>query len=59
MYKALKLYHRVLCGGTNRERTDHPLQLLDSAWRETHYPPETTSIGLITKLIATVQQVLS
>lgn len=37
--------------------SDSQLQVLDEVWREMHYPPETTSINLICKILAMVKQV--
>ncbi|XP_033756750.1 SET and MYND domain-containing protein 5-like [Pecten maximus] len=49
-------YHRTLCMGPSREDGDHPLARLGEAWRNTHYPPETSSIMLLAKMIAMVKQ---
>lgn len=49
-------YHRTLCMGPSRQDGDHPLARLCEAWRNTHYPPETSSIMLLAKMIAMVKQ---
>jgi len=48
-------YHQVLCRG--EERIDfEALFELDEIWRNIHYPPETTTINIIIKIIALYQQ---
>ncbi|XP_076103229.1 protein-lysine N-trimethyltransferase SMYD5-like [Mytilus galloprovincialis] len=56
--KALDEYHQVLCMGPSRlsEDNDHPLARLQETWRNIHYPPETSSIMLIVKMVALVKQ---
>ncbi|XP_067103660.1 histone-lysine N-trimethyltransferase SMYD5 [Osmerus mordax] len=49
-------YHRALCLGPSHEATDHPINKLQDAWRSMHYPPETSSIMLMAKMVATVKQ---
>ncbi|KAK2904381.1 histone-lysine N-trimethyltransferase SMYD5 [Channa argus] len=49
-------YHRVLCLGPSREDPDHPINKLQDAWRTMHYPPETSSIMLMTRMVAMVKQ---
>ncbi|XP_067036789.1 histone-lysine N-trimethyltransferase SMYD5-like [Acropora muricata] len=51
-------YHRTLCLGENHGDPNHPLELLQEAWRKMHYPPETASVMLIAQMIATVLQAL-
>ncbi|XP_039607848.1 SET and MYND domain-containing protein 5 isoform X2 [Polypterus senegalus] len=53
---ALEQYHQVLCLGQSREDPKHPLNKLEEAWRNMHYPPETASIMLMAKMVATVKQ---
>ncbi|XP_063230285.1 histone-lysine N-trimethyltransferase SMYD5 isoform X1 [Bacillus rossius redtenbacheri] len=48
-------FHRTLCLGSP-DCQSHPLQRLDEAWRQMHYPPETASVMLIARMIATVRQ---
>ncbi|CAM9461953.1 unnamed protein product [Lampetra planeri] len=49
-------YHRVLCPGPSADDVAHPLTRLREAWRMMHYPPETCSIMLLARMIATVKQ---
>ncbi|XP_015924538.1 protein-lysine N-trimethyltransferase SMYD5 isoform X2 [Parasteatoda tepidariorum] len=54
--QAWEQYHQVLCTSSYLGNTQHPLDQLQNAWREMHYPPETASIMLIARMIATVKQ---
>ncbi|CAB1337464.1 unnamed protein product [Coregonus sp. 'balchen'] len=49
-------YHRALCLGPSQEDPDHPVNKLKDAWRSMHYPPETSSIMLMARMVATVKQ---
>lgn len=49
-------FHRTLCLGLNNTDHRHPLELLQEAWRNMHYPPETSNIMLLARIIATVIQ---
>nr|XP_020448236.1 SET and MYND domain-containing protein 5 isoform X2 [Monopterus albus] len=49
-------YHRVLCLGPSHEDPDHPINKLQEAWRNMHYPPETSSIMLMARMVAVVKQ---
>uniref|UniRef100_A0A8C4N6D8 SMYD family member 5 n=1 Tax=Eptatretus burgeri TaxID=7764 RepID=A0A8C4N6D8_EPTBU len=49
-------YHRVLCLGASRNDPASPLVRLEEAWRNMHYPPESSSIMLLAKIIATIKQ---
>uniref|UniRef100_A0A8D3DVX7 Protein-lysine N-trimethyltransferase SMYD5 n=1 Tax=Scophthalmus maximus TaxID=52904 RepID=A0A8D3DVX7_SCOMX len=49
-------YHRVLCLGPSQEDPDHPINKLKDAWRSMHYPPETSSIMLMARMVAVVKQ---
>uniref|UniRef100_A0A8D0HB95 Protein-lysine N-trimethyltransferase SMYD5 n=1 Tax=Sphenodon punctatus TaxID=8508 RepID=A0A8D0HB95_SPHPU len=53
---AYEQYHQVLCLGPSREDPQHPLEKLQEAWRNIHYPPETSSIMLMARMVATVKQ---
>uniref|UniRef100_A0AAY4DHX0 Protein-lysine N-trimethyltransferase SMYD5 n=1 Tax=Denticeps clupeoides TaxID=299321 RepID=A0AAY4DHX0_9TELE len=53
---ALDQYHRALCLGGSHEDPDHPVNKLQEAWRNVHFPPETSSIMLMAKMVATVKQ---
>jgi len=48
---ALSSYHTALCIKGN---PSHPLLAVDEMWRNLHFPPETTSLVLLLKIIATV-----
>ncbi|KAM6923402.1 protein-lysine N-trimethyltransferase SMYD5 [Xenentodon cancila] len=49
-------YHRVLCLGPSQDDPDHPINKLKDAWRSMHYPPETSSIMLMARMVAVVKQ---
>lgn len=50
-------YHATLCTGpASQEDLEHPLFRLEEAWRNMHYPPETCSIMLVARMIATIKQ---
>uniref|UniRef100_A0A673BID4 Protein-lysine N-trimethyltransferase SMYD5 n=1 Tax=Sphaeramia orbicularis TaxID=375764 RepID=A0A673BID4_9TELE len=49
-------YHKVLCLGPSHEDPDHPINKLKDAWRTMHYPPETSSIMLMARMVAAVKQ---
>ncbi|KAI5626812.1 SET and MYND domain-containing protein 5 [Silurus asotus] len=49
-------YHQVLCLGPSHQDHDHPINKLQDAWRSAHYPPETSSIMLMAKMVAVVKQ---
>uniref|UniRef100_A0A8C5APT2 Protein-lysine N-trimethyltransferase SMYD5 n=1 Tax=Gadus morhua TaxID=8049 RepID=A0A8C5APT2_GADMO len=49
-------YHRALCLGPSHEDPDHPLNKLKDAWRSMHYPPESSSITLMARMVALVKQ---
>ncbi|XP_067124318.1 histone-lysine N-trimethyltransferase SMYD5-like [Centruroides vittatus] len=53
---AWEQYHQNLCLGSSAGDPNHPLEKLQDAWRNIHYPPETASIMLIANMIATVKQ---
>ncbi|XP_010006432.1 PREDICTED: SET and MYND domain-containing protein 5 [Chaetura pelagica] len=53
---ALEQYHQVLCLGPSRDDPTHPLNKLQEAWRNMHYPPETSSVMLMARMVATVKQ---
>lgn len=50
---AMKSYHRLLCHPPD---PGHPLNILDEVWRSAHYPPETSSIMLAARILATIAQ---
>ncbi|XP_064428386.1 histone-lysine N-trimethyltransferase SMYD5 isoform X4 [Mirounga angustirostris] len=53
---AAEQYHQVLCPGPSQDDPLHPLNKLQEAWRSVHYPPETASIMLMARMVATVKQ---
>uniref|UniRef100_V9KWB1 Protein-lysine N-trimethyltransferase SMYD5 n=1 Tax=Callorhinchus milii TaxID=7868 RepID=V9KWB1_CALMI len=53
---AFNQYHQALCLGPSKDDPKHPLNKLQEAWRNMHYPPETASIMLMARLVATVKQ---
>ncbi|XP_071982530.1 protein-lysine N-trimethyltransferase SMYD5 [Engystomops pustulosus] len=53
---AREQYHQVLCLGPSRDNPQHPLNKLEEAWRNIHYPPETASIMLMARMVASVKQ---
>lgn len=53
---ALDKYHESLCIGEQRTNANHPLNLLMDVWRQVHLPPETTTIEIILRLLATIKQ---
>ncbi|XP_067928201.1 histone-lysine N-trimethyltransferase SMYD5-like isoform X2 [Watersipora subatra] len=53
---AFTKYHRSICDGSKKELESHPLRVLENTWKDMHFPPETTSIGLFVKLFAMLQQ---
>ncbi|CAK1555209.1 unnamed protein product [Leptosia nina] len=52
--KAKINYHRLLC----YDQTDagHPIHILLEAWKQMHYPPETTNIMLLVRILASIEQ---
>ncbi|KAK9881916.1 hypothetical protein WA026_018110 [Henosepilachna vigintioctopunctata] len=49
-------YHKILCLGTRDRNGCHPLELLNDAWKNIHFPPETNSIMLIVRLLCRIIQ---
>lgn len=47
-------YHRILCH--NPSDAQHPIVVLMETWKQMHYPPETTSIMLLIRILAYIQQ---
>ncbi|CAH2003454.1 unnamed protein product [Acanthoscelides obtectus] len=55
--EALNQHHRVLCLQTTERNVDiHPLLKLEETWKQMHYPPETSSVLLIVRLLARILQ---
>jgi len=42
--------------GPSQDDPDHPVNKLQDAWRSMHYPPETSSIMLMARMVAVVKQ---
>uniref|UniRef100_A0A8C2CQA4 Protein-lysine N-trimethyltransferase SMYD5 n=1 Tax=Cyprinus carpio TaxID=7962 RepID=A0A8C2CQA4_CYPCA len=53
---AWEQHHRLLCIGSSHHDPDHPLNKLQDAWRSVHYPPETSSIMIMARMVATIKQ---
>lgn len=49
-------YHQVLCLKKKVRDGTHHLEILVDLWKHMHYPPETASIMLLARILATVQQ---
>lgn len=49
-------YHETLCLRSFTPDPTHPLVMLQDAWKQMHYPPETACIMLLARIIATVRQ---
>ncbi|KAK8753657.1 hypothetical protein OTU49_000996 [Cherax quadricarinatus] len=49
-------YHETLCLRSFMPDPSHPLVMLQEAWKQMHYPPETACIMLLARIIATVRQ---
>ncbi|XP_028040938.1 SET and MYND domain-containing protein 5 [Bombyx mandarina] len=52
--RAYDTYHRILCHDT--ADAQHPIMILLEAWKQMHYPPETTNIMLLVRILAFIQQ---
>ncbi|GJQ69057.1 hypothetical protein Trydic_g6221 [Trypoxylus dichotomus] len=52
---AYNQYHRTLCFQKSSFE-EHPLYQLNEMWKQMHYPPETSSIMIIPRILATIQQ---
>ncbi|CAM4612350.1 unnamed protein product [Leuciscus chuanchicus] len=53
---AWEQYHKVLCLGPSHDDPDHPVNKLQDAWKSVHYPPETSSIMIMARMVATIKQ---
>ncbi|XP_052006095.1 histone-lysine N-trimethyltransferase SMYD5 [Xyrauchen texanus] len=53
---AWEQYHKVLCLGPSHDDPNHPINKMQDAWRSVHYPPETSSIMLMARMVATIKQ---
>lgn len=54
--KAYNQYHRNMCIQTMERNVIHPLEKLVEAWKELHYPPETSNIMLLVRILMVIQQ---
>ncbi|CAH1173460.1 unnamed protein product [Phaedon cochleariae] len=54
--EAYNQYHRILCTQTTDKNSSHPLEQLNEAWKQLHYPPETSTIFLVVRLLARILQ---
>ncbi|XP_026748892.1 histone-lysine N-trimethyltransferase SMYD5 [Galleria mellonella] len=52
--QAYVIYHRSLCHDISD--VQHPVMVLLEAWKQMHYPPETTNILLLVRILAYIQQ---
>lgn len=48
-------YHQLLCLGPSAQDEIHPSNMLDEIWRNSHFPPETASVHLVTRIIAMIR----
>ncbi|KAI4457651.1 set and mynd domain-containing protein 5 [Holotrichia oblita] len=56
---AYNQYHRTLCFERKSDIDDHPLYQLNEMWKQMHYPPETSTIMIIPRILATIQQAVN
>lgn len=49
-------YHETVCLHSYMPDPSHPLVMLQEAWKQMHYPPETACVMLLARIIATVRQ---
>jgi len=54
--KAWSQYHKTLCLKSHSPDPNHPLERLNESWKYMHFPPETASVMILARMIATVQQ---
>ena len=48
--EAWNKYHKILC----HVDPNHPLKVVDELWRSIHFPPETSSISLVLRILASI-----
>ncbi|XP_037947931.1 SET and MYND domain-containing protein 5 [Teleopsis dalmanni] len=53
---AYNKYHRFMCLGKFVDDDSHPINILNDTWKKMHYPPETSSIMLLVRLMAMYSQ---
>lgn len=56
MMEAEEKYHRTLCLGEEVGNLRHPLNELKEFWKNMHYPPESTTILIIVRMLAMIKQ---
>ncbi len=49
-------FHKTLCYGSKSPDPNHPLMRLMEAWRSMHFPPETTSVEIVARILASIVQ---
>ncbi|CAK1585579.1 unnamed protein product [Parnassius mnemosyne] len=52
--RAYEAFHRTLCYDTSDAQ--HPVMVLLETWKQMHYPPETTSVMLLVRILAFIEQ---
>lgn len=52
---AWETHHKTLCLG-NGEKSKHPLYILNEQWKQMHFPPESNTVMLIPRILATLHQ---
>lgn len=55
--QAYAAYHQSLCTRNDPNNNNQSIAILMDYWRQTHFPPETTTIYLILKIMALIKQV--
>ncbi|OON15609.1 hypothetical protein X801_08584, partial [Opisthorchis viverrini] len=51
MQSAADTYHAVICPKDPQLPADHPFTRLDELWRQLHYPPESSTIFLLVRIV--------
>jgi len=54
--QAWNQYHETICQRVLGGNPNHPLEKLNEAWKVMHYPPETASIMLLVRILASMIQ---
>ncbi|XP_020279033.1 SET and MYND domain-containing protein 5 [Pseudomyrmex gracilis] len=54
--EAFERYHSALCLQSRDKNENHPLTQLNETWKQMHYPPETATIMLLSRMVAMVNQ---
>lgn len=53
--EASRLHHQLLCLGPGQRNELHPSNILDELWKNSHFPPETATIHLVTRILAMIR----